>query len=88
MEWAGLARARAAYISVLGAYGQTDSVATRVVAGKRCIRRIALGIALRVSALVVPSLINGLPGVMASVATLAGSVGACTQIIALVVAKR
>ena len=95
MEWSGIARVRAAYISVLGAYGQTASVATRVVAGKRCIRGIALGIARgalcrngSASALVVPSLIESLPGVMASVATLARNAKACTRIIALVVAKR
>ena len=41
-----------------------------------------------VSAVVVPSLIEGLPGIMASVATLAGAARACTRIIALVVAKR
>ena len=86
MEWSGIARVRAAYISVLGAYGQTASVATRVVAGGRCIRGIALGIG-SVSALVVPSFIESLPGVMASVATLARKARACTRIIALVVAK-
>ena len=95
VEWGGIARVRAASISVLGAYGQTASVATRVVAGKRCIRGIALGMALgtlwrhsSVSAVVVPSLIEGPPGLMASVATLAGAARACTRIIALVVAKR
>ena len=40
-----------------------------------------------VSAVVVPSLIEGIPGLMASVATLAGAARACTRIIALVVAK-
>ena len=95
MAWSGLARVRAAYISVLGAYGHTASVATRVVAGERCIRIIALGIALgascinsSVSALVVHSLTDSPPGVMASVATLASSARACTRIIAVVVAKR
>ena len=77
VEWSGLARVRAAYMSVWERLGDTASVAMRVVAGIQCIRGIALGIVLgalcrnsSVGALVVPSLIDSLHRAIASVATL------------------